>query len=120
MAYTQVVLGAYSLPALSDYEETREFRGAMVEMADGTVQFDVVTTSAKRLFVLYWTLLTDAQKATLESAYDALKTATATLVLPTGVTPSPTVSRTKKELVFKPVMSGGNFLWSTSMELREV
>lgn len=119
MAYTQPVLGSYTLPHISGYEETRGFRGAMVEMADSTVHFDNVVSGAKRTFVLSWTMLTDTEKGTIESAYDALATATKTLTIPSGGGTT-TVSRTKTELKFIPLKATDGLLWSTSMELREV
>lgn len=119
MAYTQPALGSYTLPHISGYEESRGFRGAMVEMADSTVHFDNVNSSAKRTFLLSWSMINDTDKATLESAYDALATATKTLTIPSGGGTT-TVSRTKAELKFVPLKATEGLLWSTSMELREV
>ena len=87
MAYAQPVLGIYTLPHISGYEETREFRGAMVEMADSTVHFDNVNSGPKRTFLLSWTLLTDAQKSTIESAYGSLALNSATFTIPSGLHP---------------------------------
>ena len=121
MAYAQPVLGIYTLPHISGYEEGREFRGAMVEMADSTVHFDNVNTGSKRTFLLSWTLLTDAQKATIESAYNSLATNSATFTIPSGSSPATTtVTRTRTGLKFIPVRAVDGLLWSTSMELREV
>jgi hypothetical protein len=119
MAYTQPVLGSYTLPHISGYEENRGFRGAMVEMADATVHFDNVVAGAKRTFILSWVFLTDTEKTTIESAYDALATATKSFTTPSG-SGATTVSRTKTELRFIPVKAAEGLLWSTSMELREV
>lgn len=119
MAYTQPILGSYTLPHISGYEETRGFRGAMVEMADSSVHFDNVVSSAKRMFILSWTMINDTEKGTIESAYDALATATKTLTIPSGGGTT-TVSRTKAELRFVPLKATEGLLWSVSMELREV
>lgn len=120
MAYTQPVLGGTTLPHISGYEETREIRGAMVEMADASVHFDNVSSTPKRTFVLSWSMLTDAQKTTIQTTFDTLAVNSAVLVLPTGETPSPSVTRSKSGLKFIPVKGAEGMLWSTSLELREV
>ena len=119
MAYTQPILGSYTLPNISGYEETRGFRGAMVEMADSTVHFDNVNSGPKRTFILSWIMLTDTEKGTIENAYDALATVSKSFTPPTGATAT-SVTRTKTELKFVPLKSSEGLLWSTSMELREV
>lgn len=119
MAYTQPILGSYTLPHISGYEETRGFRGAMVEMADSTIHFDNVVSTPKRTYVLSWTMISDTDKATIENAYDALATVTKSFTPPTGAVTT-TVTRTKTELKFVPLKATEGLLWSTSMELREV
>lgn len=119
MAYTQPVIGIYTLPHPSEYREQRQFRGAMAEMANGAVAFDVVNTNPKRVYTLTWRAISDADRATLQNAYDSLKTADASFTPPTG-DGAVTVTRTPRELVFDGIKAAGGLRWQVTLELREV
>ncbi len=89
----------------------------MVEMASGTVAFDLVQSGAKRLFELEWTSVSDTDKTALETAYDSLGTATAAFVMPTGGGTA-TVTRTDREIQFT-FTAAADMRWNATMELRE-
>lgn len=118
---TQPVLGAVTLPWPSEYSEPYGYRGASVEMANGTLAFDLVNPNSKRNFSLTWTHLTDAQRATVHTAFDTTKTASVTFVAPTGSSYTVTRAANQNELKWSlREAAGGVFRWSTSMKLREV
>ena len=119
MAYTQPILGGTTLPHPSEYKEARLFRGAMVEMADGSAAFDVVNTNAKKLYTLTWKAVTDTNKGTIETAFDAMKTASVAFTPPSGAGAT-TVTRTDKDLAFDVIRAAPGLRWNVTMELREV
>ena len=119
MAYTTPILNGTTLPNPEQYREQRAFRGAMAEMADGSVAFDVVNLAAKRLYTLTWRNLTDAQKAIVETTFDALRGAAVDFTPPTGDAAT-SVTRTEAELTFDVQLSAAGLRWNVSMELREV
>lgn len=119
MSYTQPTLGTVTLPHPSEFRCARSFRGAPAEMADGTVAFDVVASAAKRTWVLSWAAISDTDKGTLETLYDALKTASATFQPPEGGSTA-TVTRTNREPVFEAVKAKIGLRWNVELEFREV
>ena len=119
MAYTQPILGGASLPNPAEYKEQRAFRGAMTEMADGSVVFDVVDADTKKLYTLTWKTISNANKVLVEAVYDALKIASAAFTPPTGAAET-NVTRTDKEIEFTVLNTAAGLRWNVSMELREV
>lgn len=119
MAYTQPILNGTNLPAPSEYKEQRQFRGAMAQMADGSVAFDLVNTAAKRVFTLTWKLLSDANKVVIESVYDAMMMVAVDFTSPSGAAAT-VVTRTENEIAFDVVNVAAGLRWNVSMELREV
>ncbi len=91
----------------------------MAEMADGSVVFDVVDADIKKVYTLTWKTITDANKAIVEAAYDAMKTASAAFTPPTGASET-TVTRTDREIAFDVLKTAFGLRWNVSMELREV
>ena len=112
MAYAQPVLGIYTLPHISGYEETREFRGAMVEMADSTVHFDNVNSSPKRTFCYHGHCLLMHKRLRLSLLMTLWQLSYfGYFTIPSGPTPATTtVTRTEGALKFTPVKAVG---WST-------
>ncbi len=119
MAYTTPVLGATTLPNPSDFEKKRAFRGSMTEMADGSVAFDVVSTNVKHAYTLKWAQLDDTDKGKIETAYDAMKTASVSFTPPDGSSAA-TVTRTETEPTFVMVTTALGLRWNVTLELREV
>jgi hypothetical protein len=68
-----ISIAGTALPDPAHIQEDYAFRGAATEMADGSLQFDLVQSGAKRVWALTWTTLTAAQKTDLESALAAIK-----------------------------------------------
>ena len=120
MAYVQPILGAYTLPHPTGYSEKHGFRGAVAEMADGSVQFDVVNDSIKKVYSLTWVLLTDAQKSTLESAFGALKLSSAFFTPPSGASMTSVTRVGPLDGVFTAASTAEGMRWNCSIELREV
>lgn len=120
MAYVQPILGAYTLPHPSEYSEKQAYRGAVAEMADGSVQFDVVNDSIKKLYTLTWVLLTDAQKSTLETAFAALKLSPAFFTPPSGAAMTSVTRVGPLDAVFSATNTAEGMRWNCSIELREV
>ena len=118
MAYTQPVLGSSTLPHPSEYKEAREFRGAMATMADGSAAFEVVNTNVKRTYTLTWRAISDTDRSTIRTAWDALKTASVSFTPPTG-DGAVTVTRTETGPTFEVVKAAAGLRWNVTMELRE-
>lgn len=117
MAYTQPAIGSITLPHVSGCSQEKEHRGAMVEMADGSVAFDVVATD-KSTWTLQWQALTDSDKAIVESVWTALVTASASMTTPEGGTI--TVTRSDRAPRFKPQRAASGLRWDVELEFREV
>lgn len=120
---TQPVLGSTTLPHPTGYTETPEFRGATVEMADGSLVTHLVQSGAKRRFVLRWTGLTATQVGDVETAWAAIKAGSAAFTSPrnvsyTGVNLDPG----QRELVWEwYLVKGGTELRANGeLALREV
>ena len=120
MAYVQPILGAYTLPHPSAYVEKTVFRGAVQEMADGSYAFDVVATDAKRVYSLTWTLLNDTDKATLVTAFAALKLSPAFFTPPSGDAITSVTRNGALDATYTAVVTTTGLLWNASIELREV
>lgn len=118
---TQPVLGGTTMAHPSTYEESYGYRGAAVEMANGSIAWDLVTTTAKRVFTLGWKNISTTARNTIHTAFDTVKTATQTFTAPTGSSYTVTRAPGQDELEWSAVADGqGNLRWSTTMQLREV
>jgi len=126
MATTQPVLATNNLahPKSPDgYSETLLYRGASLEMADGTVVWDLVNTDAKHEFTLKWEGLTSAERATIETAFAAIKSSysASNFTAPTGSSYTVTRHPSQDTLEWQATIIAGNTLrWSTTLKLREV
>lgn len=97
-----------------------EYRGASQQLADGTTQFDLVSDTAKRTFVLTWKNITTAQRDTINTAYNAIRKASGAFTAPDGQTATVTRDPQQKRLDWDPEMRGdGTLLWSGSLTLVE-
>lgn len=117
MAYTQPVVGSITLPHISGCSLEVEHRGSMVEMADGSVAFDVVAAD-KQTWTLKWQTLTDTDKGTIESVWTSLATASAAMTTPTGG--SITVTRSNRAPKFEAQFAAAGLRWDVELEFREV
>lgn len=115
-----LVLGGVTLPDPSEYEEEESFRGAGRLMADGSVAYDLLSTTAKHQYTVTWGTLTAAQKTTVKSAFATVKNASAAFTTIEGT--SVTVTRTPDQdtVSFAAVPVAGGVRWRASMKLREV
>jgi hypothetical protein len=96
------------------------YRGATQQLADGTTQFDLVSDTAKRTFVLAWKNITTAQKDTVVTAYNAIRKASGAFTAPDGQTATVIRDPQQKELKWDTELKGdGTILWSGSLTLVE-
>ena len=123
MAATAPVLGGTTMAHPKNpggFEIEREYRGAIVILADGTAVADLVASSAKHLIALHWENITAAQLATIYTAFATVDDGSATLVAPNGT--SYTVMRDAGSASIRftaQVNSAGELVYSGSMFLRE-
>lgn len=114
-------LGGVSLPDPSEYEESEGYRGGGRLMADGSVAFDLVTTTAKHTYSIGWGALTGAQKTQVKNALATVKNASASFVTLEGVTVTVTRAEDQEEVRFSAVpVAGGQVRWKAQLKLREV
>lgn len=120
---TTPVLAGYTLPQVAanrGYNYSVEYWGGMTQMADGSMAIDLVNDSAKRKFELTWKNITTAQKATVESAFNAIRKASASFTGPDGQTATVTRSAAQAVLKWDTELKGdGTILWSGSLTLVE-
>ncbi|KKN74771.1 hypothetical protein LCGC14_0386640 [marine sediment metagenome] len=126
MATTTPVLEAQTLaePHWQDgYIEEILYRGASVEMADGSVKYDLVSATAKHEFTLKFIGITSGEKSTLETAFAAIKTGynNNNFTSPTNTQYTVTRHPSQRTLKWESIIIAGNTLrWSTTLRLREV
>lgn len=120
MAISAPVLGGYTLAVPATYEIEFEYRGGSIELANGDVGWDIIG-GQKRIFRLSWNMLTAAQLATVQSAFAAIASASASYTQPEGGA-AVTVKRSpgQKTLKVQYVIAAGGPRYSTALELREV
>jgi len=104
------------------YEEITTYRAVDTELADGTVATDMISTSAKRRFVLRWRALTDTEKGDIEAAFAAIKDGTARTFEPPFSSTTYEVTRDLQfyEVPFRSTLTANGLRWSAEMRLREV
>lgn len=112
-------LNGQTLPEVAGYREKRAFRGAVVEMADGTAAFDLVQPDAKRIFELEWRTLTGAEKGTVETVLAGMQAGAVKFSPPTGEAELD-VTRTATGVDFTAVATASGLRWAATLELREV
>lgn len=120
---TAPVLGGNTLPHPDDdgFQVTYGYRGASREMADGSVVTDLVQTNGKRKIALTWSMATDAQRVTLQTAFDTVKNATASFTDPNNATYNVTRDTQAGDLQMQVVKTAETTLrWHIVMTLREV
>lgn len=117
---TTPVLGGYSLPDPSEYEETEEYRGGGRLMASGAVVYDLLSTIAKHAYMLTWDTLTSSQKTTVKAAFATVKNSSAAFTTLEGTSVTVTRDPEQDNITFKAVATASGTRWGTSMRLREV
>jgi len=121
---TAPILAGTTLPdvnANKGFSYSVEYRGSMQALADGTVQTDLVTDTAKRTFTLSWKNITTAQRDTINTAFNAIRKASGAFTAPDGQTATVIRSPQQKDLKWDTELKGdGSDLWSASMTLVEV
>ena len=73
MAATQPILAGTTLAYPSAFSEEVSFLGTTSQTASEIQKVKLVATSAKRLFTLNWTMLTNAERNTIVSAFTVIK-----------------------------------------------
>ena len=117
------VLGAVTLPAIAaadGYSETLDYRGGFRRNASGGVVTQLVASSVKRKFRLSWPALTDAQKATVISAFATVDDSSASFTAPTGTAYTVTRDPDSPGVSFDMFMiGGGTTRWRCTLFLEE-
>ena len=117
------VLGAVTLPAIAatdGYSETLDYRGGFRRNASGGVVTQLVASAVKRKFRLTWPALTDAQKATVISAFATVDDSSAAFTAPTGTAYTVTRDPDSPGVSFDMFMiGGGTTRWRCTMFLEE-
>ena len=117
------VLGAVTLPAIAatdGYSETLDYRGGFRRNASGGVVTQLVASAVKRKFRLTWPALTDAQKATVVSAFATVDDSSASFTAPTGTAYTVTRDPDSPGVSFDMFMiGGGSTRWRCTLFLEE-
>ena len=117
------VLGSVTLPAIAaadGYSETLDYRGGFRRNASGGVVTQLVASAVKRKFRLTWPALTDAQKATVVSAFATVDDSSASFTAPTGTAYTVTRDPDSPGVSFDMFMiGGGTTRWRCSLFLEE-
>ena len=117
------VLGAVTLPAIAatdGYSETLDYRGGFRRNASGGVVTQLVASAVKRKFRLTWPALTDAQKATVISAFATVDDSSAAFTAPTGTAYTVTRDPDSPGVSFDMFMiGGGTTRWRCTLFLEE-
>lgn len=120
MAVSAPVLAGQTLATPQEYERKRQYRGGRQIMLDGSTVVDLVSTTAKHEWQLSWGLMTDAQYATLQTAFDALKDTSGAYTDIDGAAYTVSldgVPEVTKEAV--KAAGAGNVRWQVSITLRQ-
>lgn len=125
MAIQAPVLGGTTLAATRNedgYMETPTVRGGSMVMADGSVRFENVQSGVKKEFRLAWDMLTDSQKADIETAFATLLTGYTSNNFTSINGTTYTVTRYPDQFPeFTPQRVYGSALrWKAELKLREV
>jgi hypothetical protein len=122
MAYSAPTLASNTLAHPTSYTVRRGYRGGQSIMADGSLSTDLVSATAKRTWDLGWDALTDAQRTTLQTAFDAIENTSGTYVDIDGTSYTVTLDEGDIGLEFEAVKvaGSGNMRWRTSLQLRQV
>jgi hypothetical protein len=116
-----LVLGGVTLPDPSEYEESEGYRGGGRLMTDGSVAFDLLSTTAKHEYTIGWGTLTAAQKTQVKNAFATVKNASAAFTTIEGASVTVTRAQDQESVKFTAVpVAGGALRWKTQMRLREV
>ena len=117
------VLGSVTLPAIAaadGYSETLDYRGGFRRNASGGVVTQLVASAVKRKFRLTWPALTDAQKATVISAFATVDDSSASFTAPTGTAYTVTRAPDSPGVSFDMFMiGGGTTRWRCTLFLEE-
>lgn len=117
---TTPVLGGVTLPEPSEYRAKVGYRGAGRVMADGSVAYDLISTTAKSEWTLTWPALTTAQRATVASAFDTVKNSSAAFTSLEGTSTNVTRLPEQDTIEFEAVQTRNGPRWRCTLVLREV
>ncbi len=112
-------LAGYTLAEPSEYEEDLNYRGGVVEMANGAQKTDLVQSSGKRTVKLTWANITGTQKGTVETALAVIKDTYGSFTDPNGATFNVTADGLVS-VKWKWTRAAAGFRYSGSVTLREV
>ena len=117
---TQPILAGTTLAHPSAFSEEVEFRGTSVEMASGAQSTDLVVSGIKRIFTLTWQTLTAAEKASIITAFTAIKEASGSFTSPDSTVYTVTRAGDATIRFVYVQTAGGTFRYKADLQLREV
>ncbi len=116
---TQPVLAGYTLPHPSEYRDIDYYRRTVQEMADGSQQVALLSSTVKKKFQLDWQNLTGSERTTVQNAFNAIRESSGSYTDPDGNTYT-VLPDGDADLTWTWVrVAGGGFRYSTRMKLRE-
>lgn len=124
MAITTPVLAGYTLAQVAEpdgFSVGRSYRGGSLRLASGSLAYDLVNDTYKRTFELSWRNVTEAQRNTIDTAYNAIRKTSAAFTAPDGQTA--TVNRAEDQVELRwsgKKFAGGIQRWSGTLRLEEV
>jgi hypothetical protein len=118
----QPVLAGYTLPYPTTYKKAVVIDGGSERAVNGAVKLSVVNADNRRRWTMAWELITPAEAATLESAWAALRTTSASFtdVLGNTFTVTREPDQDELELEYQPIRNFTDWAISTEMTLLEV
>ena len=124
MAITTPVLAGYSLPQPAErdgYSPGRTYRGGSMRLADGSLVYDLVNDTYKRTFELSWRNISEANRAIVDNAFNAIRKASAAFTAPDGQTATVNRAESQTDLVWSTQRAANNtIVYSGTLRLEEV
>lgn len=124
MAITTPVLAGYTLAQVVEpdgFSYGPSYRGGSVRLASGALAYDLVSDTVKRTFELSWRNVTETERNTINTAYNAIRKTSAAFTAPDGQTA--TVNRAEDQVELRwssKKFAGGVLRWSGTLRLEEV
>lgn len=116
---TTPTLAGTTLPVPKEQQYGKLYRGGTLEMADGSIVHDLVDTTVRHRFRLRWEYLTQTEKNSIATAYEAIKNTTGTYLSVENVSYTVTRPDGGEMDVTVEVVAGGELAFHVAIELLE-
>lgn len=111
----------YMLPAPSlpdGYQETAEYNAASRVLANGSIAIQTLSYQRIMSFDFKWVAVSASTLTTITTVFDAVSQRPCTLIAPTGITYTVTISPDQKQLKKRIYKAKGALAFDVSMTLR--